>query len=670
MSDHVLGIRRRIPCIGLGIVLLAGMATADAADRSAVLPALPSFVPDYAWTGWYGGVHLAYARGNARTDLATPAADAPFGSLYGGVQLGYNYLLPSHVLLGVETDISFPNYIGADDVAWSGVSANGNVTEQIDYIGGVRGRIGYAPSGWLVYATAGFAYSNGRFNENPFSTTSDVSKVLAMRTGWTAGGGIETAFDRNWTARFEYLYSQFGTTDVLFPSGTHYSSAIDLHSLRFGLNRKLGWDEAEGAGRREAPPLPVEWEIHGQSTYIQQGYPGFRSPYYGTNSFTPWPQTRETWSNSAFLGVKLWDGAEFYYNPELIQGYGLNATFGVAGFPNGEAQKSNFAYPHYITSRLFIRQTIGLGGDQESVESDYGQMAGKRDISRLSFQVGKFAVHDMFDNNAYASDPRTQFQNWSIWAAGAFDYPGDMVGLTYGAVAELNQRDWAVRGGYFLVVKHPNTNDFDMDLGRRGGYVGELETRYSLLTRPGKLRVIVWMHDTLSGGYRDAINLAAVTPGLDLTDAIEMTQRGRIKYGYVFNVEQSITDDIGMFGRWSWNNGTNQISAFTDIDASLSLGTSIKGTTWGRADDTVGFAGAINAISKDHRDYLAGGGMGILIGDGQLNYRQEKVLEAYYAVKILKDTTFTFDYQFMVNPAYNADRGPISFFSGRLHAQF
>jgi high affinity Mn2+ porin len=456
----------------------------------------------------------------------------------------------------------------------------------------------------------------------------------------------------------------------MLPSGTSYGSTFDLHTVRLGLNRKLGGSAKEPSGAGDTITSPIYWEMQGQSTYIQQGYPAFRSPYYSTNSFTPGAQSRETWSNSLFLGVKLWDGGEFYYNPELIQGYGLNATFGAAGFPNGEAQKSNFSYPHYITSRLYLRQTFGLGGEQETVQSDYGQMAGKRDVSRLTFQIGKFAVHDMFDNNTYAQDPRTQFLNWSIWAAGAFDYPGDMVGLTYGAAAELNQQAWAVRAGYFLVVVHPNTNDFDMELGKRGGYVGEFETRYEVLSRPGKLRVIGWMHDTLSGGYRDALNLAAATPGLDLTTAIDLTQQGRIKYGYVFNVEQAVTDDIGVFGRWSWNNGKNQISAFTDIDSSLSGGVSIKGTSWGRPEDTVGLAGAVNEISKDHRDFLAAGGMGILVGDGRLNYRPERILETYYTVKVAKDATFTFDYQFLQNPAYNADRGPVSVLSGRVHAQF
>ena len=158
---------------------------------------------------------------------------------------------------------------------------------------------------------------------------------------------------------------------------------------------------------------------------------------------------------SAFLGLRLWNGGELYYNPELLQGFGLSSTVGAAGFPNGEAQKSDFIYPHYNTSRLFLRQTFGFGGEQETIESSYGQMAEKKDISRLTIQVGKFAVHDVFDNNTYAQDSRADFFNWSIWAAGAFDYAADKVGLTYGAIAELNQKTWALRAGYFLIGDKP-----------------------------------------------------------------------------------------------------------------------------------------------------------------------------------------------------------------------
>jgi high affinity Mn2+ porin len=366
----------------------------------------------------------------------------------------------------------------------------------------------------------------------------------------------------------------------------------------------------------------------------------------------------------------VWEGGELYYNPELLQGFGLHNTTGAAGFPNGEAQKSNFEYPRYSTSRLFLRQTVGLGGEQESIESSYGQMAGKKDISRLTFQLGRFAVHDVFDANAYASDPRSDFLNWSIWAAGAFDYPADRIGLTYGGLAELNQKYWALRVGYFLAGNEPNANEFDMDVFRRGGYVTELETRYSVLSRPGKFRVAVWADTYFSGSYREAIDMVLANPDLDPTDAIRQTRRARTKYGYYLNFEQSVTDDIGIFGRWSWNDGKNEISAFTDIDSSLSFGASITGKAWGRPDDKIGVAGAINALSSDHRDYIAAGGLGILIGDGQLNYRREKILETFYAMNMMKGLALTFDYQFMMNPAYNADRGPISIFSGRLHGEF
>ena len=440
-----------------------------------------------------------------------------------------------------------------------------------------------------------------------------------------------------------------------------------------GLNYKIGGPSENtwtgnfgGASQTQFD----NWEIHGQTTYIQQGYPAFRSPYIGENSFTPWAQTRQTWTASAFLGLRLWDGGELYYNPELLQGFGLHNTSGAAGFPNGEAQKSNFPYPRYTTSRLFVRQTFGLGGEQESVESAYGQMAQKRDVSRLTVQVGKFAVHDVFDNNAYAMDSRADFMNWSIWAAGAFDYPADKVGLTYGSVVELNQKHWALRVGYFLTGNEPNSNQFDMNLFARGAYVTELETRYTLFSRPGKFRVAVWADTYFSGSYRQAIDLTLINPGLDPNDAILQTRRAQTKYGYYLNFEQALTDDIGIFGRWSWNNGKTEISAFTDIDASLSFGTSIRGTTWGRPDDKIGLAGAINSLSRDHRDFLAIGGLGILIGDGRINYSPEKIIETFYAYNVNKWSTLTFDYQFIADVADNADRGPVSVFSARLHAEF
>ena len=386
-----------------------------------------------------------------------------------------------------------------------------------------------------------------------------------MRLGWAAGGGVEYAFAPHWSLRLEYLYSQFQNASVQFDSGAAHASTLNFQSLRVGLNRKIDWP-ANGSPLQLASLVDPEsnrWEIHGQTTYLPQGYPGFRALYTGPNSLTPAPQAQATWSNSLFLNVRLWEGGELYYNPELLQGFGLNDTVGVAGFPNGEAQKSNFPYPHYNTSRLFLRQTFGFGGEQEELASAPGQLANKVDVSRLTVQAGKFAVIDIFDGNAYAKDTRKDFMNWSMWAPGAFDYSADKVGLTYGATAEFNQKQWALRAGYFLIDGTSNSNNFDMRVFQRGEYVLELETRYSLFSQPGKLRTIAWLNSAFSGSYRETLN----NPALNLD--IAQTRAGRIKYGYVFNLEQALTDDIGLFGRWSWNDGKTEIMAFTDIDASL-----------------------------------------------------------------------------------------------------
>jgi high affinity Mn2+ porin len=279
-------------------------------------------------------------------------------------------------------------------------------------------------------------------------------------------------------------------------------------------------------------------------------------------------------------------------------------------------------------------------------------------------------VHDLFDTNDYAQDSRIDFMNWSIWASGAFDYAADRVGLTYGATAELNQADWAVRAGYFLVPTVSNGNIVDWNLFSRGEYVTELELRFKPFGKPGQLKGGLFLNGGFSGSYNDAVILAA-NAGIDANSAMAQIRQTRTKYGYYLNLQQEITDDIGVFGRWSWNDGHTEIMNFTDIDASLVLGTSIKGTAWSRPDDRIGVAGALNMLSSDHISFLAAGGTGPLIGDGQLpRYTPEKVIEVYYAAQLFKGFVATADYQLLIAPAYNADRGPAHIFSGRLRASF
>jgi high affinity Mn2+ porin len=647
--------------------LALGMLSLDGAFAADIPLKAPRIQQVYDWTGLYFGAHAGFGRGHSNAVLSDPsiaATNNSFGGPIGGLQAGYNVQLPSRIVLGFEADVSFPNYIDGNSVISTLATAKSYVVEQMDFSGSARGRLGYAAGPWMLYATGGLAWTGERFLNTP--AIGNDEKLLRMRLGWAAGGGVEYAFAPHWSLRLEYLYSQFQNASVQFDSGAAHASTLHFQALRVGLNRKIDWPDGAGPLQLASlvDPESNRWEIHGQTTYLPQGYPGFRALYTGPNSLTPAPQAQATWSNSLFLNVRLWEGGEVYYNPELLQGFGLNDTVGVAGFPNGEAQKSNFPYPHYNTSRLLLRQTFGFGGEQEELASGPLQLANKVDVSRLTLQAGKFAVMDIFDGNAYAKDTRKDFMNWSMWAPGAFDYSADKVGLTYGATAEFNQKQWALRAGYFLMVGTSNANNFDMRVLQRGSYVLELETRYSLFSLPGKLRTIAWLNSAFSGSYRETLD----NPALNLD--IAQTREGRIKYGYVFNLEQTLTDDIGLFGRWSWNDGKTEIMAFTDIDASLAAGLSIKGARWGRPDDVIGIGGAINALSKDHRDFIAAGGLGVLIGDGALNYRRERILEMYYAYALNKQITLTGDYQFITNPAYNADRGPVSVFSGRLHGEF
>jgi len=644
---------------------------------TALLAPLPVIAADPVAprSGFYVGGHVGYMFGTANATLGDPTGIASAGSItgygafFGGVQAGYEHYFASRLMLGVELDASFPSAQDLSQVLSYRATGTGTANEQLEWLASLRGRAGYAMGSWTPFVTGGIAWASTRYSRTDLTTGNEDANSSNIRLGYVAGAGVDYRLDQRWSARAEYLYTNLGLSGFAFASApARYDSQYDLHRFRLGLNYKFG--EAGESREKEEDRGPFSWELHGQTTFIYQGYPPFNALYSGPNSFPPEGQSRETWTVSAFLGVRLWQGGELYYNPELLQGFGVADTVGAAGYPNGEAQKSNFPYPRYNTSRIFLRQEIGLGGEREKVEGEYGQLSGEKDVSRVTLQVGKFSVKDVFDANDYAQDPRIDFLNWSIWASGAFDYPADRLGLTWGLTAELNRPRWAARAGYFLVGDVPNSNTFDMSLFSRGGYVGELEMRFKPYDRPGILRMGTWLTSTFAGSYNQAVALAALTPGLTANDTIAQTRQGRTKYGFYLNLQQELSDDIGLFGRFSWNDGRTEINAFTDIDTSISLGLSIKGTAWKRPDDRIGIAGALNQISADHSGYLAAGGLGVLVGDGALSYAPESVIETYYAFQVVKGIVATADYQFLNNPGYNTVRGPAHFFGGRLSARF
>jgi high affinity Mn2+ porin len=632
--------------------------------------------PGAPLSGFYVGGHVGYMFGQATAALGDPlgldwaGGTTPYGAWFGGVQAGYEHFFNSRLMLGVELDMSFTD--SSDLSQWMSYRATstGSANEQLEYLATLRGRAGYSIGAFTPFVTGGIAWASTRFSRTDLTTGNEDANPSNIRLGYSVGAGLDYRLDRRWTARAEYLYTNLGLTGWIFNSApARYDSLYDLNRFRLALNYKFGVEDEKKEEEKAEDRGPLTWELHGQTTFIYQGYPPIYALYTGQNSLPPEGQSRETWTVSGFLGVRLWQGGEFYFNPETLQGFGVANTTGAAGFPNGEAQKSNFPYPRFNVSRLFLRQTVGLGGKREFEEGEYGQLSGERDIDRVVLQFGKYSVKDIFDGNDYAEDPRLDFLNWSIWAAGAFDYPADRLGFSWGLTAELHRRNWAARAGYFLVPDVSNANTFDMSLFSRGGYVGELELRYEPYGREGSFRLGTWLNSVFSGSYSQAVALATAN-GASPNDTILWTRQGRNKYGFYLNFDQAITDTIAMFGRYSWNDGRTEIMSFTDIDSSLSLGFSIKGTPWGRPEDRVGIAGALNNISGDHSGFLAAGGLGVTVGDGALSYASENVFETYYAFRLKKGIVITADYQFLGNPAYNTVRGPANVFSGRLHMQF
>ena len=653
---------------GMAVALATGSSAWGAEPTSGVLTKASSARAVYNWTGFYLGGHVGYGGGSfgpGTNPIPEQGVFFPHSitGLTGGFEAGYNRQLANSIVIGVEADILFTSPVDQARLT----PAPFNTT--FDYVATARGRVGYAMGTWLPYVTGGLAWSQTHINLNDLGAVVPPKRGL-VHAGWTAGIGLEHAVSGNWTAKAEYDYVdlQRRTADLSDLGLPRVNVDPNIHTFKLGLNYRFD-DTPALPGSNPKPLLPesADWNIHAQTTFLPQAYPAIRSPYEGTNSLPGGGQGRETWTTTAFLGWKLWRGGEFYFNPELAQGFGLNSTLGLAGFPNGEAQKAGATYPKIRPQRYYLKQTFGLGGEQEEVADAANQLAGKRDIDRITVIVGRFAVGDFFDGNSYAKDPRADFMNWAMWSSAAYDFPADLPGYTRGAVVELNRKDWAVRGGLFQV---PNAPNGDILTFKTGGAIVEFEERHTIFDQPGKLRLGIFGNRGNTGNYRDALAISAGDPMLDINDVIFGIRRDNLKYGFYVNAEQQIMKDIGMFGRVSWNDGQNEILSFTDIDRSVSGGFSIKGSYWGREADTIGLGGAVNGLSAAHRDFLAAGGLGLLIGDGRINYRTEKIIEAYYAYNVNKSTTLTFDYQLITNPAYNADRGPVSVFSGRIHAEF
>jgi high affinity Mn2+ porin len=444
------------------------------------------------------------------------------------------------------------------------------------------------------------------------------------------------------------------------------------------VNYQFGSDLTPEAVAAAAPDLTAKdlVNFHGQTTFTWQGFPAIRAPYTGPQSLIASGEGRETFDGTLYAGVRLWRGAEFWVDPEIDQGFGLGDTHGVAGFPSAESYKLGFSYPYARVQRYFVRQTIDLGGDEQKADADINQFAASTTANRLVFTIGKFGIVDIFDTNKYANNPKIDFLNWASVNTGTFDYAGDAWGYTYGAAAEWYQGNWTLRGGVFDLSRvpaeaanagpaygvDPTFDQFQM--------VAEIERRYELWGQPGTIKVTGFDSRGRMATFSDAIAFSNAT-GIDINDATDAVRKYQSRPGVSANLAQQLTEDVGLFARAGWVDGKVEPWDFTDMDRTVELGLSVNGKKWGRPDDTFGILGMMNGIDGAHAAWLNAGGLGILVGDGQLpNVGWEQIMETYYSYSLSASQHVSVDYQFINNPGFNKDRGPANVFAGRYHWQF
>ena len=437
---------------------------------------------------------------------------------------------------------------------------------------------------------------------------------------------------------------------------------------RSGLHRLWlsAWVLSAASPAAAIPAEEQNFAVHGQFTYVEQQTSEFNAPYSGPNSLSP-DRGAETTDATLYLGARLWSGAEGWINGEIDQGFGLDNTLGVAGFPSGEAYKVGKNQPYLRMPRLFIRQTLNLDDTRRTIEASANQLGGARSADRLVITVGKFSIGDVFDTNQYAHDPRIDFLNWTAIDAGTFDYAADAWGYTVGAAIEWYRGAWTLRGGLFDMSDVPNSAHLDPGFNEFQSIV-EVERRHAMGSLPGRLALTIYESHARMGLLDDAVQFAESTgSAVD----IAAVRSYRTRAGASLNLEQQIAPDLGLFARLGKAGGDVEAYEFTDIDRAVSIGLSVQGNRWHRPDDTLGLAAIDNAISASRERYLNAGGLGILVGDGRLPHPgPEQIVETYYSLAMLHFAHLSFDYQWINHPAYNRDRGPVSVVAVRLHAQF
>ena len=442
-----------------------------------------------------------------------------------------------------------------------------------------------------------------------------------------------------------------------------------------------GEPSAEGRGPVEAPvvsmaPHPADgrYWVSGQINIIIQGDLPFHSPYQGPNSFISRGEYKTSLLGTLYTALR--PTRSIRYNPDLILdlessgGRGLSQALGLAGFTNLDVVRNPTLSSVPYLARYGIHQVIGLTQQTTSQEPGFFAIAPSVPERRLEFRAGKMTLPDFFDVNGPGSDSHLQFMNWTVDNNGAWDYAADTRGYTVGGLAEYDDKQWSVRYGLFAMPIIANGIDMDWALSRAHAQNGEFELRHSFVPkRKGTTRLLFYANRAHMGTYREAVN--AFLAGIDKTPNILLHEHfSALKYGFGYNTEQELTENLRVFGRFGWNEGQHESFAYTEVDQTVEAGADYAGSRWHRPVDKIGLAVVSNAIKADHQEYLRMGGLGFLLGDGKLNYGRENIVESYYNLHAWRGLFYALDVQHIDNPGYNRDRGPAWVGSVRAHVDF
>ncbi len=431
------------------------------------------------------------------------------------------------------------------------------------------------------------------------------------------------------------------------------------------------------------------WNAYGQFTYIYGWKQAFQAPYTNLNgsinSLLPNPEQSFTGSATAFLAAKPWHNGEVYFVPEIISEKPLSNLKGLAGaVQDFELQKGGAETPTLYVSRIFLRQTVELGGTDQPQESGPLQLGTTYKSRRLAFEVGNFSILDFFDKNAFDIDPRQGIFNLAFLTYAAYDFASNARGYSYGGVAEFFWDQWAARFGRITPPKNPNQLPVDFRLLKYYGDQIELEHHHRVHRQDGIVRVLGYRNHENIGRFSDAIaafeadpqkNAASCTTfnyGSNNASAPDLcwARKPNVKLGVGGFGEQYLARDIGVFGRAMYSDGRSEVDAYTSSDRSASVGLLAKGSLWSRPQDVTGIAYNASWASDSHAKYLGMGGIDGFIGDGRITAKAEDALDLFYNVNLHRTFWFAADYQHIANPGFNADRGPVNIISVKLHGEF